>query len=472
MRIFERDYRYLLQNLVPQHRLPPDLRRDVDAALAGGDAAALRALSVRALEALCDESFFERADVRGENGQMVLAYRRKGGRFQVSVALPRVEWEGMADAWRAGRAPEPPRSDEGQRAPAEAPAPPPERPAEPSSAPPDEAAGEAVSFLPDIIRSFAMTERTDPVLARLENLLDTLHRWMGLRGATLDVVDEAVSRSESPGPRVRVLGENVLRDSDLLRGVIETGAQRLVPKAEIDDTPRGAEVGWGVLGVAPIFSMGKVQGVLRVFFPAALEPATMATRLKVAASAARQVIEFHHQIEDLTSIDALTGLYNRHFFDSQVAVEIERATRSGGVVSMLMIDVDDFKRVNDELGHRKGDEALSLIAALVRKNLRKVDMPFRYGGEEIVILLPGTSEFESVHTAERLRRVIAQHGDLRDAHGRPRRITVSVGVSVFPVTAKSAEELFAQADGAMYRAKALGKNRVVLYKEGMEPDRA
>ena len=135
---------------------------------------------------------------------------------------------------------------------------------------------------------------------------------------------------------------------------------------------------------------------------------------------------------------------------------------------MLVIDLDNFKRVNDELGHKKGDEALRGVADLIRKNLRKVDLPFRYGGEEFVILLPGTSEFESVHTAERLRRKIADNAGFMDLHGRPRPITVSVGVSVFPDTASSAEELFDQADAAMYRAKQLGKNRVVLYKHDMK----
>jgi diguanylate cyclase (GGDEF)-like protein len=194
---------------------------------------------------------------------------------------------------------------------------------------------------------------------------------------------------------------------------------------------------------------------------------TKKRRLEAAANLVKQAVEFNSQIETITSVDALTQVYNRHFYDTQVSVEIERATRSGNEVSMLVIDLDDFKKVNDELGHKKGDEALSAVADLVRKNLRKVDLPFRYGGEEFVVLLPGTSEFESVHTAERLRRVIAENTGFKDLLGRPRTITVSVGVSVFPDTASSADELFNQADAAMYRAKQMGKNRVVLYKQDM-----
>jgi diguanylate cyclase (GGDEF)-like protein len=140
--------------------------------------------------------------------------------------------------------------------------------------------------------------------------------------------------------------------------------------------------------------------------------------------------------------------------------------RSGTALSMLVLDLDDFKRINDELGHKKGDEALVAVAEIIRRNLRKVDLAFRYGGEEIVILLPGTPEFEAVHTAERLRRVIQQHRGFHDAIGNTREITVSVGAAVYPDTAKSADQLFVQADEAMYRAKQRGKNQVVLYSSG------
>jgi diguanylate cyclase (GGDEF)-like protein len=103
------------------------------------------------------------------------------------------------------------------------------------------------------------------------------------------------------------------------------------------------------------------------------------------------------------------------------------------------------------------------IADIIRRDLRKVDMPFRYGGEEIVILLPGTPEFEALHTAERLRRVVNQYRGFKDSYGKVRDLSVSVGVAVYPDTARSGDQLFAQADEAMYRAKQRGKNQVVLY---------
>lgn len=435
MHTYEKDFRYLLQYLVPHHRLPPEVRRDVERVLASGSAADLRRVSVTALESLVDANYLTRGEVTAQNGDVIVPYRRVRGRYQVRVAVPRAEWP--LDAPGA------------------------DTPATPAVGLPP---ARAVAFLPEIIRSFTLTDRTDPVLDRLETLLETLGEWMDLRDIALDVLDEAVGRTEPVGRRVRIVDEDELRGPEIFRAVLESGARRLVSRAEsLPGVPPD-----GTVGVAPIFHMGKVDGVLRIVFADGMERSTMDRQLEICASVVRQVIEFHEQFETLTSIDALTGIYNRHFFDRQLPVEVERAMRSGSEVSMLVLDIDDFKKINDELGHRKGDEALSVVADLVRENLRKVDTPFRYGGEEIVILLPGTSEVESVHTAERLRRVIAHHQSFRDLHGQPRQITVSIGVSVFPDTARSADALFVQADAAMYRAKQLGKNRVVLYKEDMD----
>jgi diguanylate cyclase (GGDEF)-like protein len=130
---------------------------------------------------------------------------------------------------------------------------------------------------------------------------------------------------------------------------------------------------------------------------------------------------------------------------------------------MLILDIDDFKKINDTYGHRRGDEALALVAELIKRNLRKIDQPFRYGGEEFVILLPGTAAAEAVHTAERLRAVISEADGLTDDGGETIEVRVSIGAAVFPNHARSEGELFAKADSALYRAKRKGKDRVELY---------
>ncbi len=452
MRIYDRDFRYLLVNLVPQHRLTPALRRDVDLALRGGDAALLRRESVRALEELCESAYFERTGVHADDGTVVVGYRKRGGRFQLSVSLPRDEWDELGDE---------PRAPEIVLSGHDEPLAPPLVP--PRAASVDASASEPAAILPDIIRSFAIADRTTPVYERLEVLLETLERWLGFASARLDVSEEAVLGGGAVGRRVHVVGDDDLRANDVVVRAMESGTRRIVARRDATFEPPGAPAAWDALGVAPIFALGSVVGALSVFFPRGGDMDTMDANLNLAAGVVRQAIEFNHQFESLTSIDALTGIYNRQFFDRQMPVEIERAMRSGSALSMLVLDLDDFKRINDELGHKKGDEALIAVAEIIRKNLRKVDLAFRYGGEEVVILLPGTPEFEAVHTAERLRRVIQQHRGFRDAGGTPREITVSVGVAVYPDTAKSADKLFEQADEAMYRAKQRGKNQVVLY---------
>ena len=130
-----------------------------------------------------------------------------------------------------------------------------------------------------------------------------------------------------------------------------------------------------------------------------------------------------------------------------------------------MLDIDDFRVVNNTMGHRKGDEALVVVADLMRSNLRKIDLPFRYGGEEFTILLPGTAETEAIRTAERLRAMIEGYDEFVDRGGKQRRMTVSIGAAVFPDQARTEEELFSRADAALYVAKRKGKNRVELYSE-------
>ena len=106
---------------------------------------------------------------------------------------------------------------------------------------------------------------------------------------------------------------------------------------------------------------------------------------------------------------------------------------------------------------------MTVVADLIKRNLRKIDLPFRYGGEEFVILLPGTAEVEAVHTAERLRLVISECQQFADDAGVPISLSVSIGGAGFPDHARSEEELFAKADAALYRAKRGGKNRGEFY---------
>jgi two-component system cell cycle response regulator len=168
------------------------------------------------------------------------------------------------------------------------------------------------------------------------------------------------------------------------------------------------------------------------------------------------------RLEALAHTDPLTHLLNRRALTIRLVAELERVRRYNSPLTMLMIDLDHFKMVNDTYGHLVGDEVLRGIAVILQRSLRSVDMVARYGGEEFVIVLPETGEHGAVVFAERIRQRVEQHV-FEVGPGRNIRVTVSIGLSSFPAPhVESAEDLFARADAALYRAKEKGRNRVCL----------
>jgi diguanylate cyclase (GGDEF)-like protein len=152
--------------------------------------------------------------------------------------------------------------------------------------------------------------------------------------------------------------------------------------------------------------------------------------------------------------DPLTGAFNRRHVDSCLTTAIERRRRTGEPASLLMLDVDHFKRINDAYGHPAGDEALKRLVALIAGRARTLDVLFRVGGEEFLILLPGTRYDGAIAVAEDLRLLVA-HSALIEGH----RMSISIGVSEL-LPQQSAASWIEDADVAVYRAKQSGRNRV------------
>ena len=155
--------------------------------------------------------------------------------------------------------------------------------------------------------------------------------------------------------------------------------------------------------------------------------------------------------------DGLTGLYNHAYFLQALRQELLRSKRHGLRAALLFLDLDDFKRVNDERGHVEGDRVLMRSAATVRDSVREIDVAARYGGEEFAVLLPDTSRLGAFVVAERIRRRIEE----RFARART-PVTVSGGLAIFPEDASTPADLIVQADAGLYGAKAAGKNRILL----------
>lgn len=164
------------------------------------------------------------------------------------------------------------------------------------------------------------------------------------------------------------------------------------------------------------------------------------------------------EIEWSAKIDHGTGLFNRYVFDEQTKDLIINARESKEPVSVMMADLDHFKRVNDTFGHLEGDRVLKDFAGIIRSQIRKVDVPIRYGGEEFLVFLPGTDLTRAKLVAERLREVTAEQMVLPDGS----YLTVSIGVVGYDFN-ESREECIARADEALYNAKETGRNKVVVF---------
>jgi diguanylate cyclase (GGDEF)-like protein len=171
------------------------------------------------------------------------------------------------------------------------------------------------------------------------------------------------------------------------------------------------------------------------------------------------------ELERLANHDGLTGIFNRRGFDERLHNEWSRTSREKQPLSLIMIDVDHFKRFNDTYGHQAGDDCLKKVAtALEEQTYRPSDMAARYGGEEFAMILPSIDEDGASVVASRIRESIAALAIPHSGSNGNRVVTVSVGVAtVRPVLGSKAEEVIRRADEALYQAKGAGRNRVMVY---------
>lgn len=177
------------------------------------------------------------------------------------------------------------------------------------------------------------------------------------------------------------------------------------------------------------------------------------------------VIEIRVFEEALDSIkyDSLTGLYTRRTFDDMFLRETERATRYGLELSVLFFDLDDFKKINDTFGHLAGDETLKHVAGIVMGEIRTIDIAVRYGGEEIVVVLPETGKVNALVLGERIRKKVEE--TKHEYEGQIISVTISGGLATFPIDATDTESLIKNSDIAVYRAKEEGKNNIIVFSE-------
>jgi diguanylate cyclase (GGDEF)-like protein len=212
----------------------------------------------------------------------------------------------------------------------------------------------------------------------------------------------------------------------------------------------------------PLISFGQTLGVLTLHSsrPNAFRESELQSLESVADICANSIQNAHYveRVKQLAYLDGLTGIFNRRFFELRIMEEMERARRYGTGMAVIMADIDQFKRLNDEFGHLLGDEVLRQVSSLFHQQLRKVDVVCRYGGEEFAILLTQITTQQALAIAEKLRRLV----ETFQFPGVPRTITVSAGVAAFPAHGKTRDDMVRAADNGLYAAKQAGRNRVCL----------
>jgi diguanylate cyclase (GGDEF)-like protein len=237
---------------------------------------------------------------------------------------------------------------------------------------------------------------------------------------------------------------------------------RLVKQADADENPMIASLfpnGKGIV-VVPLFAEARPVGAICMEYGEALtgierREITLLEQFATYAGLALQNAWALEEIKRLAQIDPLTGLANRGTFQEALAREISRSERSGEPLSLVILDIDHFKRINDTWGHQIGDDVLRSVAAALELHKRDFDTASRYGGEEFAIILPGCSTTDSRQIADRFR---ARIEGLKD----PVEVTGSVGVATYPTDATTTKDLIKLADDALYASKDAGRNRVTL----------
>src|SRR5579863_6821960 len=224
----------------------------------------------------------------------------------------------------------------------------------------------------------------------------------------------------------------------------------------------GLSVETGSSMCIPLVSFGQTLGVLVLDTARAgafnvndIQP------LESVADICATAIQNAHYVErvkQLAYLDGLTGIFNRRFFELRIVEEMDRARRYGSGLAILMIDIDQFKRLNDEFGHLLGDEVLRQVSSIFSQELRKIDVLCRYGGEEFAILLSQTNAVHALGVAEKLRKAVESW----QFPGVPRPVTISAGTANFGDHGCTRDELVKAADAGLYAAKQAGRNRVCL----------
>ena len=223
--------------------------------------------------------------------------------------------------------------------------------------------------------------------------------------------------------------------SSIFKEMWQTISNGNIWKGELKNKKRDGDIYWAQIMVSPNYDNNEL----------------------VSYTAIRQDITDKKRLEEISITDPLTNVYNRLYLDKSYAYEVQRAKRYNNSFSIILVDIDHFKEINDTYGHNVGDNVLKEIAAILKENIRQTDKLGRWGGEEFLIICPQTNYENARIIAENLRTIFCNH-----KFSSIENLTCSFDVSMYDINAKH-DETFIKADKALYIAKNEGRNKVVVY---------
>lgn len=426
----DKDYRYLLTRIIPRRRLSGERRAAIDGALAVGERAEFVRQAYLALEDLCALGAFKRDGLARTERSVSLGYRSSRDAVRLRLVM-------SADEWRAVSGREP--------------------------------AGDRLvpSVFAGIISSLALNDSPKTVAGRVEEMLALARHIVPGARAKLLFINAAPASREWPRDTVAFLPQSEALKRRFYHACLTGSAPHALVRLEGDAAGGSAfdiAPGTGSVLLIPLLTRDIRWAILEAHLPVDSLDRGAISSFSILGQAIVRLLENNRHLETMVSVDRLTRVHNRNYYELQLPLEIERANRSRSSFAFLMIDIDDFKKINDTYGHDTGDAVLRLVAHTVRRSLRKIDLIFRYGGEEFVVLLPGAAADSARRTAERIRGIVAR-AELPLDDGRRVKVTISVGGCIYPGNAQNESQLFRMADRALYDAKEEGKNRVVFHGE-------
>jgi diguanylate cyclase (GGDEF)-like protein len=276
------------------------------------------------------------------------------------------------------------------------------------------------------------------------------------RGSSEPALQEALNAAERKAFTVRPeAGVELVEGGDR-----SARLQRRTVEAESDGVHAAAVPMRALLGAHSSPQYVGVVSIARRGDPFSRQDLDLLEYLASQAAVSIENADLHETVQRQAVTDELTGLANVRELHNTLDRELERGRRFGGTLGLMMLDIDDFKRVNDEFGHQQGDEVLGSVASVLREHSRDIDQPARYGGEELAVVLPQTDVEGAAQLAERMREAIEALLVPRVGASGHLTVTASFGVASFPDSGADKRSLIAAADAALYRAKRAGKNQV------------